>query len=109
MINNSALSSQMNVADLAPKAATKQLPERQGDNAFGEALAGAHTVHDRRESQAADNSRRDWAQGDRSTERTRGQDRANEVRSEASDRAGRSARNADDVEGTDSVASHEPT
>ena len=90
MINNSAMSSQMNVADLAPKAATKQLPERRGDSAFGEALAGAHTVHDRRESQAAGNARRDWAQGDRSTERTRGQDRASEVRSDKADRAGRS-------------------
>ena len=98
MINNSALSSSMNVADLAPKAATKQLSARQGDNAFGEALAGAHTVHDRRESQAADNARRDWAQGDRSTERTRGQDRAGDVRSDAADRAERSDRTGDDVE-----------
>ena len=82
MINNSTFSSSMSVADIAPRAATTQPASRKGDNAFGEALAGAHTVHDRRESQAAGQTqaRRDQAPADRS----RGQERASEVRSDKS-------------------------
>jgi hypothetical protein len=81
------LSNALAVADIAPKAATKLPEPSQGDNGFGEALAGAHTVHDRRESQAASHSRREWAHGDHAAERTRGQDRADEVRNDHADAA----------------------
>ena len=81
------LSNTLAVADIAPKAATKLPEPSNGDNGFGEALAGAHTVHDRRESQAASHSRREWAQGDHEAERTRGQDRADEVRNDHADAA----------------------
>ncbi|MCB0880322.1 MAG: flagellar hook-length control protein FliK [Thermoleophilia bacterium] len=96
MINNSALSTTLNVADIAPKAATVDPP--RGDGAFSEALAGAHSVHDRRESrEAAAPSRRDWARDDHSADRTTGQDRADEVRNDASvDRPDRSDRSRDD-------------
>jgi flagellar hook-length control protein FliK len=100
------LTNSMSVTDLVPKAAT-QLPSGHGDGAFSEALAGAHTVHDRRESQAADaadGSRRDWARSDHSADRTRGQDRADEVRS---DRAARP--DHDDDDDTKADATHGPT
>lgn len=70
MINNSALSSSMNVADLIPKAAPTAARSR-ADGAFGEALAGAHTVQDRRESlESVARSRRDQVQGDRTSDRS---------------------------------------
>lgn len=92
MINhNTALSSSMNLSELAPKAATAA-PAR-GEGAFGEALAGARGVIDRREShEAAGPSRRDWAHGDRSADRPTGQDRAAQVRSDGSHRTERTGR-----------------
>jgi flagellar hook-length control protein FliK len=86
MINNSTLSGSMSVAELVPKAATTAPAARSGDGAFGEALAGAHTVHDRRESREAAGMRRDQEPA----ERTRGLDRAREVRDEHADDSGRS-------------------
>lgn len=83
------ISQALQVADIAPKAVTKLADGGGGKGAFSEALAGAHTVHDRRESHASPTSRRDWARTDHSADRTRGQERAAEVRS---DRAGRADR-----------------
>ena len=85
--NNPQLSSMlMNVADIAPAAATA--PPSRGGGAFGEALAGARSVHDLRESrESAAPSRREWARSDRTGDKPIGQDRARDVRSDAADRA----------------------
>ncbi|MEO6867033.1 MAG: flagellar hook-length control protein FliK, partial [Gaiellales bacterium] len=69
---NQPLSNSMSVAELAPKAATRASEPRRGDGAFGEALAGAKTVHDRRGSQV-DRSRGDQPRSDQAAERTRSQ------------------------------------
>jgi flagellar hook-length control protein FliK len=86
MINNSTLSGSMSVAELVPKAATTAPAARGGDGAFGEALAGAHTVHDRRESREAAGMRRDQEPADR----TRGLGQTREVRDERADGSDRS-------------------
>ncbi|MCW2961075.1 MAG: Flagellar hook-length control protein FliK [Thermoleophilia bacterium] len=76
------------LAGVAPAAPTKvQTNGGRGDGAFGEALAGAHTVQDRNDARAT--SSRDDARG-RSEDRTRGQERADEVR--RTDRPERSER-----------------
>jgi flagellar hook-length control protein FliK len=99
MINNSALSMTMDVAQLAPKAATVQ-PVR-GDGAFGEALAGAHSVHDRRESQqSAAPARRELERGDRAATPQAGE----ASRSEPSDRTSATDR-TDSAPATDDVRS----
>jgi flagellar hook-length control protein FliK len=111
MINNSALSSSMNVADLVPKAAP--MAPARGDGAFGEALAGAHTVHDRRESlDTAARTRRDQVQNDRGSERTTGTSRTDATGSSAADRSARtddsthdrSDTRVDDATGSDRTA-----
>ncbi|MCW2927524.1 MAG: flagellar hook-length control protein [Thermoleophilia bacterium] len=101
---NSALSNTLNVSELVPKAETKLHSSGTGEGAFGEALAGAHSVHDRRESQAAPHSRREWARGDHAAERTRGTERAAEVRSDRATRSTGDDTHAADADGTDATA-----
>lgn len=69
------LTSSMSIADLAPKAATRLPEQSRGDGAFGEALAGARSVHDRNDSRAdTAYDARDTRQVDRSDASQRVQD-----------------------------------
>lgn len=63
------LTSSMSVADLVPKAATRLPDQDRSGNAFGEALAGAQTVHDQRSAQTT--AARDDRQVERSGSPTR--------------------------------------